>query len=531
MNASYEYLQRLSVAGRQAAQLRNWEQVRACAREILNQQRNSAEGRFLLGLAEKGINRTKQATESFSRALEVDDSRYDAAVELANQYLGYHEFGMAAELLDRVAPLMVNSPHYLDMAGSIYVKIGLPSRALPLYRKADKLQPGVDKIRANLAACCVYVGEIDDARRIYRELLDKHPDHQANHYELSRLGRAKDRSHVDEMLAVLERTNLSPAKNIYLYYALGKELEDLEEWDESFKYLELAGKAVTSISEYDVQADVKIIDKIIEVCDSDWLVSGSAAPEVAAPIFVVGLPRTGTTLTERILSSHSQVESVGESFFLQIVLKQVSGIQSGDAMSPAIVQAAATKDMQRIADGYLQAIKYRRGDKPMFVEKLPENVLYLGFIARAFPQARIVLLDRNPMDTCFALFKQSYFRYAYSLSDLGHYYVAYDRLRRHWRNVLSERLVELDYEKLVGDLESQTRRILNELGLEFEPSCLAFEKNLLASNTASTVQIREKAHTRSVLRWKHFQKQLQFLEDYLRDSDVDLTSSYATSVD
>ena len=228
-----DYIQQFSITARKAVQARDWATVRACAKEIIGRQRDNAEGYFLQGLAEKAANRPEQAIKLFSRALGFDDKRYDAAVEMAGQYLRLHQYGEAAELLERYQALLGNSPLYLDMAGTIYTNIGQPEKGWPLYKKANDLQPGIPSLQANFATCNVYVGKIDEAREIYRSLLDKAPDHQRNHYELSRLGRAKDSVHVEQMQAVVEAKKLPPEKNIYIYYALGKELEDLERWDES----------------------------------------------------------------------------------------------------------------------------------------------------------------------------------------------------------------------------------------------------------------------------------------------------------
>ena len=510
---------------RRAAQAKDWAGVRSGARRILDRDRNSAEGRFLLGLAEKGAGRTHEAIEAFSRAVDLDRNRYDAAIELAGQYVHQHRYGEAAGLLQQYEHLLGNSPMYLDMAGTIYVNIGLPERGRPLYRKADELQPGIDAIRANLAACSVFVGQIDEARALYSDLLVKYPNHQRNHYELSRLGRAVDDSHVKQMKAVLQATRLPPARNIYLYYALGKELEDLGRWDEAFEYYKRGGDAARSVADYDVENDIRVIDAVVDTCTSDWLGSVNnkmQQPASKTPIFVVGLPRSGTTLTERILSSHSLVESIGESFFVQIALKRASGIRKAEDMSPAIIRSAAKKDIARIATGYREAIAYRLRDKPFFVEKFPENVLYLGFIAKAFPDCRIVLLSRHPMDNCFALYKQSYFRYAYSLDDLGRYYVAYHKLVQHWRRVLGDRLIEVAYESLVSEQERETRHLLERLGLEFDDACLRFEENAAASNTASAVQIRERIHTRSVGRWRKFDRQLQPLREFLESEGIEV---------
>lgn len=479
-----------------------------------------------MGLAEKAANRTSQAIEAFSKALRLDEGRYDAAVELAGQYLLFDRYGEAAELLQRYEALMENSPLYLDMAATIYANVGLPTRAWPLSKKANELQPGIDSLQANFAACNVHVGKIDDARAIYSALLEKSPDHQRNHYELSRLGTAVNGAHVEQMKAVLRATNRRPAENIYIYYAIGKELEDLEQWDEAFEFYKLAGDAAASVADYCVETDIRLIDKVIEICDSGWLDHGAKAaspdPKGKTPIFIVGLPRSGTTLTERILSSHSRVESIGESFFVQIALKRESRVPTTDRMNPKVIESASTKDMTRIASRYMDAIDYRLGDKPLFIEKLPENFLYLGFIAKAFPDCRIVFVRRHPMDTCFAMYKQSFFRYAYSLDDLGAYYVAFHRLYEHWRRVLRGRMIEVEYEAMVGDQLVQTRKLLEQLGLGLEDGCLRFEENKTSSNTASAVQIREKIHTRSVSRWMRFEKQLDSLRSHLEDAGINI---------
>ena len=516
----------LSGVARQAAQAGDWRTVSTCSRKILKQKADEPEGHFLAGLAESGSGNATAAIRAFERVLKLDARRYDAAIELARQYIHIGRHGEALRLLDNYESHLGNSPLYLDIAGTLYTWLDLHERALPVYQQANQLQPGIDLFQANLAACCVYLGRIDEARDIYLQLLERFPNHQRNHYELSRLQRAVDTQHIEQMRGVLRSTNLPPEQNIFLYYAIGKELEDLEQWDEAFNYYRMAGDAATSVANYDVAADLKIIDSIIKINTKDWLAAGQGkvADGVAAgiPIFIVGLPRTGTTLTDRIISSHSCVESAGESYFMQMTLQQLSGVDPRQAMTAAVINTAAKKNSDKIAHGYLQAIGYRLTGKPMFIDKFPENFLYLGFIARAFPQARIVHLRRNPMDTCFAMYKQSFFRYAYNLEDLGQYYVAHNRLLRHWRAVLGEKLIEVQYEQLVADQEGQTRILLDRLGLEFEPGCLDFVSNTAAAATASAVQVREKIHNRSVGRWQRFERQLQPLREHLDAAGINV---------
>lgn len=519
-----DFVEKASAAALKAARAADWPTVQAHAREIISRRRNGAEGYFLLGLAERGVGRLLQAERAFTRAIELDAGRCDAAIELGRMYLQSNRYSDAVALLESVEPKLDDSPVYLDMAGTIYVNVGLPEKAWPLYQRANQLQPGVASLRANLAACAVYVGEIDTAKTIYRELLADFPNHQKYHYELSRLGRAGDDTHIVQMKAVLSAPDRKADNNIFLHYALGKECEDLERWDEAFSWYKAAGDEARGLAQYDVQSDIDLVDRIIAVCTPGWLDDGKPVTRsrhpTKTPIFVVGLPRTGTTLTERILSCHSKVESAGESFLLQTTIKRESGVRTNEPMTPVVIEAAARKEMARIADGYLESVAFKFGDKPMVIEKLPENFFYLGFVAKAFPDARIIHLNRRPMDACFALYKQSFFRYAYSLDDLGRFYVAFMRLRKHWQRVLGRRLVEVDYEALVSNQEAQTRKLLERIGLEFEPACLDFDQNLAASNTASTVQIREKIHTGSVGRWRRFESHLQPLVAHLQAAGI-----------
>ncbi len=444
-----------------------------------------------------------------------------AAVQRATQLISQGRYRDARDYLSRETGHLPDDPRFLDMAGHAWFVMGRYEEAWPLFERAVALSPGEEMYLVHKAACAVYVGKTDDARSIYAGILKRNPKNRRIHYELAQLGRARNDDHVKQMLKALRKG--PPAENIFLYYALGKEYEDLERWDSSFEYYKKGGDAVKTVSRYNVAEDVEIMDTIIDTCSADWLRADAATQRTEpTPIFVVGLPRTGTTLTDRILSSHSLVESAGESQLLQMVLR--GGTRAGNevGITPMQIKAAAKRDPAAIAKEFVTAVQHRVGDTPYFVEKLPENVLYLGFVAKSWPDAKIVHLRRHPMDACFAMYKQSYFRFAYSLEDLAEYYLAYDRLSRHWHDVLGARMVEVHYEDLVSDQETQTRRLLDRLGLEFEEACLHFDRNVAPVATASSVQVREKVHTRSVEKWKKFAAQLQPLKERLQAGGVEI---------
>ena len=516
-------IDRLSAIARHAATVSNWNHVSLCALEIQRRAPENAEAPFLLGLARKAAAQPEAAAQLFARAIKLDPGRYDAAIELARLYILLNRHGEANDLLERYVASLSNSPKYLDLAGQSYVRLGFYERAWPLFERASELQPGADSIRFNLAGCAVYLGKIDDARSIYRKLLEKQPSHQRNHYELAQLSRAQDDRHVQQMLEVLRKADPDPRRNIFLYYALGKELEDLGRWVEAFEYYEKGGNAARSTMDYDVSSDVAVMDAIIDTCTSAWLEDEPVTTEPSkVPIFIVGLPRTGTTLTDRILSSHSQVESIGETRVLHMILGRIGGRPSGGNNAKHLERAIGQARASSVAADYLDAVAYRLGEAPFFIDKLPENVLHLGIIAKAWPNARMIHLRRHPMDACFALFKQSYFRFAYSLDDLAEYYLAYDRLSRHWREVLGPRMIELAYEDIVSDQDGQTLRLLEHLGLDFEEACLHFDANQAPVATASSVQVRERIHARSVGKWRNFEAQLAPLYARLKAGGVEI---------
>lgn len=520
-------LAQLSSTARRAAQAKDWRTVGACGTRLIGLLPDHPEGYFLRGLALKASNQPLNAVADFERALALDPERYDAAVELASQYCVARRNADAAALLARYVSRLDNSPRYLDMAATVYTEIGMADTALPLYERANALQPDIDLFKANLAACSVYAGRIERAGALYRELLARHPEHQRNHYYLSRLRTARDFQHVEQMKAVLARTRLPPERNVFLYYAIAKELEDLAQWDEAFHYYKLAGDAVNAVAQYRVDSDIALVDTAIATFNAEWFESTPTSPAQHAhtPIFVVGLPRTGTTLTERIIASHSQVSSLDETLFLPMAIRHLSGVATREKLVPEMLPAVAAVDPALVARHYMDSAAYRLGSTPFFIDKLPFNYLFLGLIAKAWPDARIVLLKRDPMDACFSMYKQVFtwaYKFSYSLDDLAHYYVAYDRLLRHWRNVLGERLLEVEYEALVSDQEPQTRLLLDRLGLPFEPACLEFDRHGQSSTTASSVQVRQKMHTKSVGRWRHFARHLEPLRAHLEAAGIGL---------
>ncbi len=520
-------IKELLAGARAAAGRGDWATVENMADQIIKIDPEHADGYFLLGLKARASGDFETAVDGFEQALRCDKNRYDIAVELAGHFSKLRRNGDARALLDTYVPMLDNSPRYLDLAGTIYVEIGLPALALPLYRKAHALQPKVDIFQANLANCAVYNGNFDEARPLFEGLLKNNPNHRGNHYHYSRLVKATDERHVHDMLDLLKDRSIGEARNVPLYFALGKEYEDLKQWDQSFQYYAKGCAAIERQIQYQPTSDLAMIEALMETCTADWL---SAAQEGGnaleqTPVFIAGLPRTGTTLVERILSSHSHVSSLGETHFIPQHLKRLSGEQGPGPVSADAVRPLADMNMSQLAEAYMQSVAYRLEDTPMFIDKLPLNFLYLGFIAKAVPNARFVYVKRHPMDACFSMFKQVFignYRYSYSLDHLGAYYIAHEQLVAHWQNVLGDRFVVIGYEDMVGDQDAQTRQLLARLDLPFEDACLDFANNSRPSTTASAVQVRSKIHSGAIGKWRNYASHLEPLRTHLSENGIDV---------
>lgn len=513
-------LGQLSSAARQAMAQRQWPTAAQYVAQMRKLAPDYADGWFLLGRLELQAHRTLSARTSFEKCLALDSARADAAIELAALLVQLGEpVEAVSKLREHVAKLGQN-PRYLFLAGQTFTRLALHAEAWPLFQQALQLQPDADSVRAAAAACATSLGEIASAKMLYTELLQKHPDHQRNHYEFAKLSRAQDTTHIQHMEASLARTKKAEHENIFMHYALGKEYEDLEEWHTAYTHYQAGGNAAARQARkagYSVDAEIALLKTIRNICDETWLAQQAKAPgstNANQPIFVVGLPRTGTTLVEKILAAHSKIGTVDESLYLEQAVFNAAGKHNPLGMSSAIFRAAAKKPSDAILQQYFKQISYRWGDFPYFVEGYPFNYLYLGLIARALPQAKIVLLERHPLDACFAMFKQPYFKFSYTLEDLGKYYLAYRDLVAHWKSVLPN-LISVEYEALTAEPEPQIRKLIDAIGLEFETACLHFHELDSPSSTASAVQVREKIHTRSVGKWRNFAEELEPLRQQL----------------
>lgn len=468
-----------------------------------------AEGRFLLGMARAEAGRVSAGVADIARAVELDP-RGSYRAQLARLQVMLRQDGAAAETLAAAELALPEDALGRDTLGCVYARLGEHAASVPHFRAAVEMAPDNVSFRYNLAAALNFIGDVDGAEAEAEALIALDPDYARGHHMLAGLRKhSAERNHVDRLAAALGRA-AAPDARLLLGYALAKELEDIGEQQPSFARLAEANAEHRARLPYTFARDSANFDAIERTWPRVAAASVRGAPD-AAPIFVIGMPRTGTTLVDRILSSHPDVWSAGELQAMPLAVKLAAGTRSRVVLDPETLEAAAGADLGAIGRDYLARARTHAGAREgRFTDKFPGNFQYAGFIARALPEARIVCLRRHPLDTVLANFRNlfaissRYYDYSYDLMDIARYYARFDRLMALWREVLPGRILELGYEALVADQESGTRTLLAHCGLGWDEACLDFHHNTAPVSTPSAAQVRRPMYTDSVARWtKH----------------------------
>jgi tetratricopeptide (TPR) repeat protein len=362
----------------------------------------------------------------------------------------------------------------------------------------------------NLAASLQASGDFETAEALLERVIAFKPtDYEAYGMRAGLRRQTVASNHVEELEALLASTSLTTQGDIHLCFALAKELEDLGEYSRAFQYLQRGARQRRARLGYRVEKDMDALARIQAIYTREFFARAKQGAAEAGPIFVTGLPRSGTTLVDRILSSHSQVESLGEIDDLAQAITRLA-----DPSAPgSLIDRAAGLDFGRLGVEYVRAARGYGVKRERFIDKSPLNFLYLGLIHVAMPGASVLHLARHPMDACFGMYKTLFrmgYPFSYDLEDLARYYAAYQRLMNYWRTVLPEQaFLPLQYETLVENQEAKTRELLEFCGLPFEAGCLEFHRNASPVATASSVQVRRPMNRDAVQRWRKYENELE----------------------
>lgn len=449
-----------------------------------------------------------------SEALRLAPQMLLAHVMLAKAHLqrGEQVAALAAAARGERVP---NAPaEALDGLGAVLGLLGRHERALALFRRAVALQPRSPQLLFNLAATERMLGALDSAETHCDAAIAADEAFALAHYLRSDLRQqTAARNHLAEIEGLLARGARTPQDEVLLRFALAKEYEDLGEHARSFAQVIAGAQCHRRHAPYDPRRDLAMIDRVMRTQTASWLSALPPGYDGAAPIFVVGLPRSGTTVVERIVAGHSLVASVGELGMLAGEVARALGDVRRRA-GGALPAAAGDLDVAALGRHYVAAADAVGGvTGERFVDKTLQNYLYCGFVRAALPRAKIILVHRHPMDSCYSLYKahfQGKFGFSYELGELADYYLAFRRLAGHWRSVLpADAYLEISYEAIVRDQRAESRRLLAFLGLPWEEDVLRFHESRAPSATASAVQIRRPLYDTAVGRWRRHAEALR----------------------
>jgi tetratricopeptide (TPR) repeat protein len=450
-----------------------------------------------------------------ARAPDYRAARYDYAIALLRR----HKHVQCIAELDKLLQLEPANRIYRTTYATAYVGLGDHGRALRLYRElvADASQTvQASELHLSIAHSLKALGRQQEAIDSYRTAAAVRPSYGDAYWSLANLKtyRFTD-DEISQMRSQEAAQTTAWTDRFHLCFALGKALEDRSEFAESFRYYERGNALKKSRSSYRPEPVERNTRLQKAICTRDFFAAredrGSAgASPGGIPIFVVGLPRSGSTLLEQILASHSQVEGTMELADIPRLVLELQGreMDSENPRYPRVLGELGAEDFRRMGAAYLDDTRIYRTGKPFFIDKMPNNFRHLGLIHLILPNAKIIDARRNAMACCFSNFKQLFAagqEFTYSLEDIGRYYRTYVELMAHWDSVLPGKVLRIEHEDVVENLEANVRRILDFCGLEFEPQCVEFYKTERSVRTASSEQVRRPIFREGINQWRSFE--------------------------
>jgi tetratricopeptide (TPR) repeat protein len=464
------------------------------------------------------------ALSCVDRALQIEPDNPGFLLQRAQCLLALGRLSYAVEAAAAAQCNSAGDAVLLDAIGSLYSHANDQPRALAAYDQAVAAAPGNALFIFNRATIRRFLGQLVEAEADYDRVIALNPqDFEAYRNRSELRTQTADHNHVAELERLATRKVPDWRAEVQLQYALAKEYEDLGQYDQSFRHLQHGARVRREHLRYDIANDEATVDWIIEAFPDAAAVAPNACSD--APIFIVGLPRSGSTLVDRILGSHSQVQSAGELNCFALALVDAVRRQSGNSPSSRreLVARSASLDFGALGRDYLERARGAGAPVGRFTDKMPLNYLYCGLIHRALPNARIVHVSRAPMAACYAIYKTLFadgYPFSYDLAELGKYYVGYRRLMDHWQATMPQSIHCLSYEDLVADQLGQTRRLLEFCALEWQHACAQFHQNPSPTTTASAAQVRRPIYDSSVSQWRNYEQQLASLRSQLSAAGI-----------
>ncbi|QKX17072.1 sulfotransferase [Microbulbifer sp. YPW1] len=507
-------IKQLHAAATQALNRGDMRSLHQCCREILQREPGHSDAWFLISIATAAAGQLNKALEMIERALQKAPRNEEYLSQKARYCAQLNRYAPAIQAADAAMAEKPQRALILDTLGVVYAKFDEHNKAITPLRQAVALSPDNAQFQFNLGSTEQFLGNQEAARNAYRKSIELKPDFARARWALSELEKnTRNSDKRDTLQSALEKPGLSAEDQLYLSHALARHYEQGGLYRDAFSVLAEAKSRYRQKSGYTFAQDAELFSSIKSAFPVDT--AGESENDLGAEsVFILGMPRSGTTLVEQIIASHSQVATLGELHEFPLIIKQHSATSSPQALSPEVVSAALRSAPEEIAKDYIERCRERGQNSARSIDKLPMNFLYIGFILRSLPRAKIVTLERHPLDVCLSNYRQlfsfnfRYYHYHYSLSDTARYICAYQDLMAHWKSIFGDRIYTVNYEGLTENPERESREMMQYLDLPWEHGCLNFYRSENAVSTASSVQVRQPIYRDAVERWKKYEKEL-----------------------
>ncbi len=483
-------------------------------RKVLRQDPDDVDAlRLLAGLAMRA-KQWSDAETLLKKALDLAPDFYQGWQDLGQALQEQDQMEAALEAYQRAARLKPTEAAPLTGAGTVAAMSGQHTDAIDYFQRALTKQQDNAGALAGLGHVLKTIGQQEEAVAAYRRCAELNPGHGEAYWSLANLETFRfEQQEVAAMNAQLAREDLPNEPRVNFLFALGKSHEDAGEYDSAFDYYRQGNELRRSAENYDPVNTIDTHDKLMDVFSAEFFAEREAwGNQSPAPIFIVGMPRSGSTLLEQILASHSLVEGTHELPELSRAAKSTRRFGMERRSYPKAVLDMTADDAAQVGEEYLQrSARHRRDQAPYFTDKLPNNFAHIGLLQLILPNAKVIDARRHPLDSCMGTYKQLFARgqpFSYDLYELGEFYLEYRRLMEHWHSVLPGKVLDVQYEDVVGDLDSQVRRILDFCELPFEQACIDFHRTERAVKTASSEQVRQPIYASSLHSWRRFEAHL-----------------------
>ena len=486
---------------------------------LLTAHPGDAEVLFLASETRLAADDPEAALGFISAAVEAAPGQWPLLLKKADNLIMLRRRRDARQAADHAAAVAGDDGRALWEIGKVYSRCDDPAGALPLYLRAQQAIGNQPALLHDLAMARFFTGDIAGAEQVLDALLAAAPTAAHVLYLRSTLRRQTEAdNHVEDLQNRLSAGFADATARANCLFALAKELEDLGRSEASFAALAEATALKRRSITYDAAGERASIDEIRTQYTQQVMQEQVAGHDEAGAIFIVGMPRSGTTLLERMLGRHSKVRSAGELLDFGQLLAAASRKSRADQPGSSLVEASRTIDFAALGRDYMASAREAAGGSDVFIDKMPVNYIYCGLIKKALPNARIIHLVRDPMDSCYAVYKTLFnqaYPFSYDFDELAAYYASYRRMMQHWHDVMPGAVLDVHYEDLVTDTDAQARRVLAWCGLDWQEAVLRPADNQAPSTTASAAQVRDPVYTSSLQKWRRYEAGLKPLVERL----------------